>query len=194
MSSILKVKNDKGEWVEVLALKGDPGVHYGIEDPRATDTVWIDPNGETSEVPAGKSAYESAYELGFNGTEAEWIDSLHGASIHNITTTPEAYTSTTNGFTPSYRIALDIVRTESKINNVMVGGSILCGSYVYPIGYVDNTYAYCGPRVSIKGDMGPTGATGPQGTSGATMFTYGTEDLIAGQSDLESGKLYFVYE
>ena len=194
MSSILKVKNDKGEWIEVLALKGDPGVHYGTEGPAATDTVWIDPNGDASEVPAGKSAYESAYELGFSGTEAEWINSLHGASIHNITTSPEAYTNTVNGFTPSYRIALNTVKTQSKINNVMVGGSILCSSYVYPIGYVDSTYAYCGPRVSIKGETGAIGPQGPTGTSGATMFTYGLDDLIAGESELESGKLYFVYE
>jgi hypothetical protein len=28
----------------------------------------------------------------------------------------------------------------------------------------------------------------------ATTFAYGTEDLVAGESALETGKLYFVYE
>lgn len=32
------------------------------------------------------------------------------------------------------------------------------------------------------------------GDSGNSGYTYGTEDLVAGESLLESGKLYFVYE
>lgn len=45
-----------------------------------------------------------------------------------------------------------------------------------------------------KGDTGEQGPQGPTGASGATMFTYGTSDLTAGSSPLETGKLYFVYE
>lgn len=44
------------------------------------------------------------------------------------------------------------------------------------------------------GPQGPQGDQGPAGESGATMFTYGTSDLTAGSSPLETGKLYFVYE
>lgn len=53
-----------------------------------------------------------------------------------------------------------------------------------------------GPQ-GIQGPQGPRGEQGPQGPageSGATMFTYGTSDLTAGSSPLETGKLYFVYE
>ena len=45
-----------------------------------------------------------------------------------------------------------------------------------------------------EGERGPQGPQGPVGESGATMFTYGTSDLTAGSSPLETGKLYFVYE
>lgn len=60
--------------------------------------------------------------------------------------------------------------------------------------------------VDLKGEKGDPGANGEQGPkgdpgekgepgiSGSTMFTYGTEDLVAGVSALETGKLYFVYE
>lgn len=51
--STLKVKNENGEWVDVVALKGEKGSN-------------------------GKSAYEIAVDNGFEGTEAEWLESLGG--------------------------------------------------------------------------------------------------------------------
>lgn len=68
-----------------------------------------------------------------------------------------------------------------------------------------------------KGDPGPQGPVGPQGPQGdgkvtsvngeigdvelnaqkvgaAPAYTYGTEDLQAGTTPLETGKLHFVYE
>lgn len=48
--------------------------------------------------------------------------------------------------------------------------------------------------LSFNGITGKQGPQGPVGESGATMFTYGTSDLTAGSSPLETGKLYFVYE
>lgn len=75
---------------------------------------------------------------------------------------------------------------------------------------------------NIKGPKGDTGPAGPSGTAGATgpagytpvkgkdyfteedkkslaayyapVYTYGTNDLQAGTSALETGKLHFVYE
>lgn len=34
----------------------------------------------------------------------------------------------------------------------------------------------------------------PESIGAAPLYTYGTEDLEAGVSELETGKLYFVYE
>lgn len=50
-----------------------------------------------------------------------------------------------------------------------------------------------GPK-GEPGEKGDPGEKGEPGISGSTMFTYGTEDLVAGVSALETGKLYFVYE
>jgi hypothetical protein len=59
---------------------------------------------------------------------------------------------------------------------------------------------------SLKGERGDRGFTPYVGTNGnwwvdsedtgirALVFTYGTEDLTAGSSALETGRLYFVYE
>lgn len=53
------------EWQNMGSLAGPPG-----------------PKGEDSTVPGpeGKSAYDIAVEGGFNGTEAEWLESLKGAN------------------------------------------------------------------------------------------------------------------
>ena len=72
-----------------------------------------------------------------------------------------------------------------------------------------------GPK-GDTGPAGPAGATGPQGAAGYTpvkgkdyfteadkkslgayyapTYTYGTNDLVAGTTALETGKLHFVYE
>lgn len=36
------------------------------------------------EGPAGKSAYETSLDLGFEGTESEWIDTLKGSSAYRV--------------------------------------------------------------------------------------------------------------
>ena len=49
----LKIKDSSGQWVNLNALKGDPGpegpkgdsgVHVGASTPTSTDSIWIDPN------------------------------------------------------------------------------------------------------------------------------------------------------
>lgn len=57
---------------------GNSGVYIGSSEP--TDpavNVWIAPDGEET-VLIGESAYEIALADGFEGTEEEWLESLHG--------------------------------------------------------------------------------------------------------------------
>lgn len=54
--AILRLKDENGVWIEVPALKGDPGQPGGV----------------------GPSAYEIAVNNGFKGTEEEWLESLKG--------------------------------------------------------------------------------------------------------------------
>ena len=81
-------------------------------------------------------------------------DGDEGSQILGITTAPSSYTTTTGGFTPTYRIALSTVRTQSGATEVRVGDVLAYSYYHYPVGYVDSSYAYCGARKSIRGAAG----------------------------------------
>ena len=116
---------------------------------------------------------------------ADGAQGSRGAGIYNITTAPTSYTTTTGGFSPSYRIALSTVLSQGKSTEIIAGDSLRYSYYIYPVGYVDGNYVYLGARVSIRG---------ANGADGDTKFTYGTEDLEAGVSSLATGTLYFVYE
>lgn len=86
-----------------------------------------------------------------------------------ITTAPAAYTTAVGGFTPSYRIALSTVKTQSGISTVYVGDTLVYGVYRYPVGYVDASYVYTSARTSVKGDKGDKGDTGATGASSRTI-------------------------
>ena len=89
-----------------------------------------------------------------------------------ITTAPAAYTTAVGGFTPSYRIALSTVKTQSGIDTVYVGDTLVYGVYRYPVGYVDASYVYTSARTSVKGDTGATGATGASSRTIAYRINY----------------------
>ncbi len=110
---------------------------------------------------------------GVNGATGQ-----RGTGILKITTAPSSYTTATGGFTPTYRIALSTVKTQSKVNEVLVGDVIQYSYYLYPVGYVDASYVYCGTRTSIRGATGAAGADGAQGPAGAA----GTNATITGAS------------
>lgn len=82
----------------------------------------------------------------------ERLDIAHGAtSILPITSAPSSYTTPIQGFTPAYRISLSNVVSQSGVNSVLVGDQLRYDSFLYPVGYVDTTYAYLGQRVDIRG-------------------------------------------
>ena len=87
-----------------------------------------------------------------------------GSSILRVTTAPSSYTTATGGFTPTYRIALSTVLTQSKATEVKVGDTLLYNYYTYNIGYVDSSYVYLGARASVRGATGAAGTTPVKGT------------------------------
>lgn len=94
-----------------------------------------------------------------------------GTGILKITTAPSSYTTATGGFTPTYRVSLSTVKTQSKVNEVLVGDVIQYSYYQYPIGYVDGSYVYTGARTSLRGSTGAAGAAGADGANGADGYT-----------------------
>lgn len=93
-------------------------------------------------------------------------DITRGTGFYAISTAPTTYTTPTHNFNPSYRIALTTVKTESGLNEVMVGDVIQQGYNTYPVGYVDDSYVYLGAINSIRG------ATGAAGLNTARVILY----------------------
>lgn len=81
-------------------------------------------------------------------------DEMRGSGIYKITTAPSSYTTTTGGFTPTYRIALATVKSQAGVTEVLIGDILEYSYYHYPVGYVDGSYVYLGPRVSFRGATG----------------------------------------
>jgi len=106
------------------------------------------------------------------------IDIQRGTGILKITTAPSSYTTATGGFTPTYRIALSTVKTQSKVNEVIVGDVLQYSYYQYPVGYVDASYVYCGARTSIRGAAGAAGAAGADGADGASATITGATATV----------------
>jgi hypothetical protein len=84
-------------------------------------------------------------------------DGVRGTGTLPITTLPTAYTTTVNGITSAYRIALSTVKSESKATEVLVGDILESSYYHYPVIYVSSDYVYCGTRRSIQGEQGEPG-------------------------------------
>lgn len=87
-----------------------------------------------------------------------------GTGIWKVTTAPSSYTTEVSGFTPSYRILLSRVKSQSGTSEVKIGDIIEYSYYHYPVGAVTATYVYLGARTSIRGAAGAAGADGEDAT------------------------------
>lgn len=111
-----------------------------------------------------------------------------GTGCWKIQTAPSSYTTKVGDFTPTYRILLSTVLSQSGAAEILVGDVIEYSYYHYPVGAVDATYVYTGARTSLRGASGAaatiavgtvtTGAAGSQaavnnsGTSAAAVFNF----------------------
>ena len=82
------------------------------------------------------------------------VDGQRGTGILNITSGLTSYTTTINGLKPAYRILLSDAISQSQVSEILVGDSFRYSNYIYPVIAVDDTYAYCSTRVTIKGGNG----------------------------------------
>lgn len=111
---------------------------------------------------------------------ADGATGQRGTGILKITTAPSGYTTATGGFTPTYRASLSTVKTQSKVNEVLVGDVIQYSYYQYPVGYVDASYVYTGARTSIRGAAGTAGTNGTDGASATITGATATVDANTG--------------
>lgn len=81
-------------------------------------------------------------------------DGQRGTGILSTTTGISSYTTAVGGVTPAYRILLSTLKTQAKVDDVLVGDTVRYSYYLYPVIYVDADYAYMGTRVNIRGSAG----------------------------------------
>ncbi len=89
-----------------------------------------------------------------NGSRGE-----RGTGILKVTTSPTSYTTTTAGISPIKRMSLSTIKSQSGVDEVLVGDSILYSYYLYHIYYLDATYAYMDSYQSIRGAGGANGTS-----------------------------------
>lgn len=87
-----------------------------------------------------------------------------GPGILKVSTSPSSYTTATGGQTPTKRMSLSTIKAEASVSEVMAGDMISHSYYLYPIYYVDGTYAYTKSGTSIRGASGSAGKTPVKGT------------------------------
>ncbi len=148
------IKGDRGE----RGPQGDPGEDgrdgVGIDDIYASETTVS--GGENKVFVELSNGGRKTFSV-FNG--AKGGDGERGFSVLRVTTAPSSYTTATGGFTPSYRIALTTVLSESGADEVRVGDTVLRNYYTYHVGYVDSSYVYLGKYASIRGSAGAAGTS-----------------------------------
>lgn len=151
------------------SLKGDP-FRYEDFTPSQLESLKVKGDkgdkGEDGYTPIKGIDYFDG-EKGDKGDQGDkGTSGARGKSILSITTAPSSYTTQTGGFTPSYRIKISTASNEAS-SSISVGDELRQSYYLYPVGYIDSSYAYLGARVSIRGVAGSKGDTGPEGPAGA---------------------------
>ena len=146
--------------IQSLELNGGTGTGTSGEDG-ATFTPSVDANGNLSWTnDKGLTNPTTVNIMGPAGENGE--DGIRGTGIYTVTTAPSSYTTAVDGFTPKYRIALSTALSESGASEIIVGDTIRRSYYLYPVGYIDGTYAYSSSRASIRGATGAAGKTAYQ--------------------------------
>ena len=142
---------EKNTWNNKSDFDGD----YNNLANQPTKITQFDNDAGYMKSSEQQTVIDAALQKAKNSGEFDGEDGQRGFSVLKVTTEPSSYTTATGGFTPTYRIALSTVKSQSKATEVLVGDTLAYTYYQYPIGYVDSSYVYLGARTSIRGEPGP---------------------------------------
>ena len=84
-------------------------------------------------------------------------DGQRGNGILKVTTTPSSYTTATGGKNPIKRMSISTIKTQAKVDEVLIGDQIYHSNYLYNVYYLDSTYAYMDTSLNMKGATGAKG-------------------------------------
>lgn len=93
------------------------------------------------------------------GVSASGAEGQRGTGILYVTTTPESHTAAIGGQNPTKRMSLSTIKSEAGVDEVLVGDLIQHSYYLYPIYYIEGSYAYTKSGRSIRGSAGAGGKT-----------------------------------
>ena len=155
--------------------KGDTGA-TGPQGPQGE----TGPQGPTG--PSGKSAYQSAQDGGFSGSESEFNSDLAG--LEGGPFLPLSGGTLTGNLTGKYI-------TGTWLQSTAAAG---LGSTAQKIAVLDSSgWVYYRSLSELLSDLGTLPAPGV-GTLGFRQIYAGTADMTAGSSPLATGQIYLVYE
>lgn len=167
-------------WVNAGPLQGPQGPQgiQGIQGPQGIQGV---PGTAGAD---GKSAYQTAVEAGYAGTETAFNTALKEVPGHIADkSNPHAVTAAQVGADPAgsaSAVQTDLDTHTGATNNPHSVTAEQVGAYTQN-------------EVNHKFNMHDTSGSAHSGVL-APMYTYSTVDLTAGTSELPTGELYLVYE
>ena len=174
---IVNITNGEDNGIPIKIIRFSDGTELNLPvgspgDNGVTFTPSVSEDGELS-WQSSDSRVDPPVSVNIRGSR--------GTGLLPVTTAPSSYTTEVNGLTPAYRIALDTVKSQAGVTEVLVGDTIRYSYYHYPVIYIDNTYAYCRTRVNIRGAAGAAGGAGADGAS-ATHTWDGSNLIITSAS------------
>lgn len=103
-----------------------------------------------------------------------------GTGILKVTTSPASYTTAIGSYTPKYRIALSTLKTQAKVDEVLIGDVIQYSYYQYQIDYLDSSYAYSSTtRVSLRGADGSDATVTVENIGSALGYTPADQETVS---------------
>ena len=144
------------QWVDNGAIQGPQGP-AGAEGPAGPD---------------GRSAYQTAVDNGFVGSEAEWLASLRGESGP---AGKDGKAFTIKGYYPSMNALEDAVPAPKEGDSYGVGQEKPYAIYTWDavhLQWVDNG--------TIQGSQGPAGTEGPAGPDGRSAYQTAVDNGFRG--------------
>lgn len=153
-TSSANLKGDKGDKGE-QGIQGEPGAK-GDKGDQGIQGIQGEPGAKGDKGDKGDKGNTGA--TGSRGT-----------GILKTTTGVSPYTAAVGGVSPKYRIPVSVLKTQSNVNTVLVGDTVLYGGFLYPVIFVDSTYAYMADRTDIRGAAGEDGVSATHSWNGTTL-------------------------
>ena len=177
-------------------------VKFTITNTAANPTLNVDSTGAKAiyyngaAITAGYLKANKVYEFIYNGTQWDLIGDVDTNTTYTSLKNPNALTIQGNGTTLTNGTYDGSAAKTVNITASAIGAAASSHNHAASNITSGTLNSARLPTIPItKGGTGATTAAAALTNLGAApAYTYGTEDLVPGETPLETGKLHFVYE